>query len=152
MIPFQPQTELFHWMWVAENGNIFLQTSSSPALFPTLHQLFQTPEQGVRGCAAAPFQILIPRISPSFRWAKKRPGEWKKKKRLWQTLISEKQAGKKKRRQRKKKPITHAGKPTAGKCCTWVACSESDNPPVSSLCVSLNFYLLLWGKRQLPYR
>lgn len=74
------------------------------------------------------------------------------KKRLWQTLISEKQAGKKKRRQRKKKPITHAGKPTAGKCCTRVACSESDNPPVSSLCVNLNFYLLLWGKRQLPYR
>lgn len=84
--------------------------------------------------------------------SKKRDSENERKTRLWQTLISKKQAGKKKRRQRKKKPITHAGKPTAGKCCTRVACSESDNPPVSSLCVNLNFYLQHWGKRQLPYR
>lgn len=52
----------------------------------------------------------------------------------------------KKMKQQKKKPITHVAKPTAGKRCVGAACSESDNPPVSSLCVSQNFICHLGGK------
>ncbi len=33
-----------------------------------------------------------------------------------------------------------------GKCCTMAACSESDNPPMSSLCVGQNFICCLEGK------
>lgn len=40
---------------------------------------------------------------------------------------------------------------TVGWRCTGAACSESDNPPVSSLCVDRNFICHTEGKRQPPH-
>lgn len=51
-----------------------------------------------------------------------------------------------KTKQQKKKPINYVGKPTVGKRCAGAACSESDNPSVSSLCVNQNFICGLEGR------
>lgn len=90
----------------------------------------------------APFQILIPQTFnfTVFEMSKKRTGENERriKRRQWQTLINGKQ----------KEGNYPCGK---ANCCTRAACTESDNPSVSSLCVKQNFYLSFEGERQLPH-
>lgn len=109
------------------------------------HQLSHTE---CRRCSAPPFQSLILQFFNflAVEMNKKEPVKINGKETVTNTEGNQR-GGSKKKQQQQKKPITHVGKPTVGKCCTRATCSESDNPPMSSLCVNQNFYLLLWGER-----
>lgn len=102
------------------------------------------------GCLAAPFQILILQTF-NFTVVEMSKKELVRMKEKGEIATSTHQwaAGgkmKKKQQRQRKKPITHAGKPTVGKWSAGAACSESDNPPVSFLCVNQNFICRSEGK------